>query len=330
MFKLIKKLNVTGITAGEEPFTAKEEELGRKRVTFHGRIFKSMVKAKTPLIAAVIIFIVILMAAFAPFFAPNEPNSVDIRNRILPPAFMENGNAEYPLGTDTMGRCVLSRLIYGARVSIVVGIAAVIVAGVLGTMLGIIAGYFGGIVDDIIMRLADIQLAFPFILLTISVLAVIQATRDVHQIEVNLIQRLLPLILTLGVAQWVVYARLARGEALSMREKEFVDAARALGDNHFSIMFRNILPNAIAPLIVIASFNVGSSIIAESSLSFLGLGVPPSIPTWGGMLAESRELLITGNLWLSTLPGLCIVLTVLSINIIGDWLRDFLDPRLRT
>ena len=330
MFKLIKKLNVTGITAGEEPFTAKEEELGRKRVTFHGRIFKSMVKAKTPLIAAVIIFIVILMAAFAPFFAPNKPNSVDIRNRILPPAFMENGNAEYPLGTDTMGRCVLSRLIYGARVSIVVGIAAVIVAGVLGTMLGIIAGYFGGIVDDIIMRLADIQLAFPFILLTISVLAVIQATRDVHQIEVNLIQRLLPLILTLGVAQWVVYARLARGEALSMREKEFVDAARALGDNHFSIMFRNILPNAIAPLIVIASFNVGSSIIAESSLSFLGLGVPPSIPTWGGMLAESRELLITGNLWLSTLPGLCIVLTVLSINIIGDWLRDFLDPRLRT
>lgn len=330
MLKLIKKLNVTGIIPGEESFTAREDELGRKRVSFYERIFKSMVKAKTPLIAAFIILVVILMAAFAPFFAPNEPNSVDIRNRILPPAFIEGGISEYPLGTDTMGRCVLSRLIYGARVSIVVGIAAVIVAGILGTVLGIIAGYFGGIVDDIIMRLADIQLAFPFILLTISVLAVIQATRDVHQIDVNMIQRLLPLILTLGIAQWVVYARLARGEALSMREKEFVDAARALGDNHFSIMFRNILPNSIAPLIVIASFNVGSSIIAESSLSFLGLGVPPSIPTWGGMLAESRELLITGNLWLSTLPGLCIVLTVLSINIIGDWLRDFLDPRLRT
>lgn len=330
MLEKIKKLNLIGITAGDQHSLPHEAELGRRKVTFSSRIFKSMIKAKTPVVAAIVLLIVILMAIFAPFFAPNDPNSVDITNRILPPAFIEGGISEYPLGTDTMGRCVLSRLIFGARVSIVVGIAAVLVAGILGTVLGIVAGYFGGIVDDIIMRLADIQLAFPFILLTISVLAVLQATRSVSQTEISLLQRLLPLILTLGIAQWVVYARLARGEALSMREKEFVDAARSLGDNHFSIMFRNILPNSIAPLIVIASFNVGSSIIAESSLSFLGLGVPPSTPTWGGMLAESRELLMTGNLWLSTLPGLCIVFTVLSINIIGDWLRDFLDPRLRT
>ncbi|HSF64312.1 MAG TPA: ABC transporter permease, partial [Paracoccaceae bacterium] len=170
--------------------------------------------------------------------------------------------------------------------------------------------------DDVIMRLGDIQLAFPFILLAIMFLVVLGPG-------------VLNLILVLGIGQWVTYARIVRGQTLSLREKEFVEAARALGDSTAAIIFRTILPNIVAPLTVIASFNVASVILAEAALSFLGLGVPPSVPTWGSMLAESREQLIANKWWLAIFPGLAIVLTVLSFNIMGDWLRDFLDPRLK-
>lgn len=300
----------------------------RKRVTTFGRMTRSLVAAKTPLLALVILSLVIVSAIGAQWLAPYDPNAVEIKMRLLPPAFAEGGNLDYPLGTDGLGRDVLSRLIYGARVSLAVGVMAVMVAGTLGVTLGLLAGFFGGWVDDLIMRLADIQLAFPFILLAISVLAVLMARRGADS-EITMIGRLAPLILTLGVAQWVTYARMARSMTLSLREKEFVEAARVLGDSKLSIMFRNILPNALAPLIVLASFNVASTILAEASLSFLGLGVPPAVSTWGGMLAESREMLVSGVWWLATIPGVAIVLTVLSINIIGDWLRDFYDPRLR-
>jgi peptide/nickel transport system permease protein len=288
----------------------------------------SLWKAKFPIIALVILGIVVISAVFAPFLAPYNPNLVDVEQRLLPPAFA-GGDPAHPLGTDGLGRDVLSRLIYGARVSLVVGVMAVAVAGTLGVTLGLTAGFFGGRIDDGIMRVADIQLAFPFILLAISILAVLQARRGVEA-NISNFQRLVPLILTLGVAQWVTYARMSRSVTLSLREKEFVEAARALGDSKRSIIFRNILPNGLAPLIVIASFNVASTILAEAALSFLGLGVPPAIPTWGGMLADSRELLVSGVWWLATIPGLAIMFTVLSINVLGDWLRDFLDPRLRT
>jgi peptide/nickel transport system permease protein len=215
-----------------------------------------------------------------------------------------------------MGRDLLSRVIYGTRISIAVGFVAVAVGGILGTTLGMLAGYFGGPLDDIIMRLADIQLAFPFILLTIMMLVVLGPG-------------VANLVLVLGISQWVTYARIARGQTMAQREREYVEAARCLGTPRGRIIFRQILPNILAPIIVIASFNVASVILAEASLSFLGLGVPPTIPTWGGILAESRDQLLGGYWWLAVYPGLAIMLTVLSLNILGDWLRDFLDPRLR-
>ncbi len=312
---------------GVKPIVIQENQ--RRRVTTLNRMWRSLLKAKFPLAALVVLLAVVVLAVGADVFSPYDPNEIKISVRLLPPAFVEGGNPAYPLGTDGLGRDILSRLIFGARVSLIVGFSAVFVAGAIGISLGVTAGFFGGLVDDVIMRLADIQLAFPSILLAISVLAVLNAQRGVKVVGVSMFSNLVPLILTLGVAQWVTYARMARSVTLSLREKEFVEAARALGDSKASIMFRNILPNSLAPLIVLGSFNVASTILAEASLSFLGLGVPPAVPTWGGMLAESREMLVTGVWWLATIPGLAIMINVISINIIGDWLRDFYDPRLR-
>jgi peptide/nickel transport system permease protein len=235
----------------------------------------------------------------------------------MPPFKQESdGTTQFPLGTDGLGRDVLSRLIYGARVSLAVGLVAVLIGGTIGVLAGVAAGFFGGVVDDVIMRLADIQLGFPFILLAIMVLVVLG-------------QGVVNLILVLGVGQWVTYARIARGATMAERERDHIAASRMIGATDLHIMRVSIVPNIIAPLIVIASFNVASVILSEASLSFLGLGVPPTVPTWGGMLAESRDQLLGGSWWLAVFPGLCIMFTVLSINILGDWLRDFLDPRLR-
>jgi peptide/nickel transport system permease protein len=301
----------------------------RKRMSSFAHVGHSLLRAKTPILGLAILLVVVVCAFFAPQLSPYNPNAISLKLRLLPPSFAEGGNPIYPLGTDGLGRDVLSRLIYGARVSLAVGVIAVFIAGTIGVTLGLTAGFFGGWVDDVIMRLADIQLAFPFILLSISVLAVLMARQGADS-RISVAGRLVPLILTLGVSQWVGYARMARSMTLSLREKEFVEAARALGDSKPSLIFRNILPNALAPLIVLASFNVASTILAEASLSFLGLGVPPTVPTWGGMLAESREMLVTGVWWLATIPGIAIVMTVLAINVIGDWLRDYYDPRLRS
>ena len=281
------------------------------------RAWRSMLRAKWPLFAVVVLILIAGFAIFGEQIAPKDPNRQNIIQRLQPPMVADrNGDIEFPLGTDGLGRDVLSRLILGARISLLVGLTAVMIGGTLGTTLGMIAGYFGGRVDDVIMRLADIQLAFPFILLAIMFLVVLG-------------QGVLNLILILGIGQWVTYARIARGQTISQREKEFVEAARALGASTGSILLRSVLPNILAPLIVIASFNIASVILSEAALSFLGLGVPPTVPTWGGMLAESRDQIIAGRWWLSVFPGVAIALTVLSFNILGDWLRDLLDPRLR-
>jgi peptide/nickel transport system permease protein len=282
-----------------------------------GRAWSSLVRKGWPLLAIVVLLLVGVAAVAGPRIAPKDPNRQNIIVRLQPPMTPDRaGNVQFMLGTDGLGRDVLSRLIYGARVSLLVGLTAVLIGGTLGIVLGMIAGYFGGRVDAVIMRLADIQLAFPFILLAIMFLVVLGSG-------------LLNLILILGVGQWVTYARIARAQTLSQREKEYVEAARALGARAGSVLFKTILPNILAPLIVIASFNVASVILSEAALSFLGLGVPPTIPTWGGMLAESRDQLLAGRWWLAVYPGVAIALTVLSFNILGDWLRDFLDPRLR-
>ncbi len=279
------------------------------------RLWRSLLAAKWPVLALAILIVVTVVAAFGPWLAPLDPARQSIASRLAEPLSSAQGVTHW-LGSDVLGRDVLSRLLYGARISLLVGLAAIAVGGVIGIVAGLLAGYFGGWVDDLTMRLADMQLAFPFILLAIMFLVVLGPGVG-------------NLILVLGIGQWVTYARIVRAETLALREKEFVEAARALGDSTASILFRTILPNIVAPLTVIASFNVASVILTEAALSFLGLGVPPSVPTWGSMLAESRDTLLANKWWLAVFPGLAIMLTVLSFNILGDWLRDVLDPRLR-
>lgn len=281
------------------------------------RALKSLWRAKWPILAIIILFVVTVAALLGPALAPKDPNRQNIIARLQQPLTpSRSGQLEHLLGTDGLGRDILSRLIYGARISLLVGLTAVLIGGTLGTLLGMMAGYFGGRIDDIIMRITDIQLAFPFILLAIMFLIVLGPG-------------VINLILILGIGQWDTYARIARGQTISQREKEYVEAARALGARPMSILIKTILPNILAPLIVIASFNIASVILSEAALSFLGLGVPPTVPTWGGMLAESRDQLLAGRWWLAIFPGVAIMATALSFNILGDWLRDFLDPRLR-
>ena len=281
------------------------------------RAGRSLLKARWPIGGLIILSFMIFLALFGPQIAPKDPNRQTLILRLQAPMTQNaDGVVDFPLGTDALGRDLLSRMIYGARISLFVGLASVLIGGVIGTMAGVISGYLGGAIDDIIMRLADIQLAFPFILLTIMVLVVLGAG-------------VFNLIIVLGVSQWVTYARIARAQTIAQREREYVEAARSAGARDWHIMMTTIFPNILAPLIVIASFNVASVILAEASLSFLGLGVPPTVPSWGGILAESRDQLLGGSWWLAVFPGVAIMLTVLSLNILGDWLRDFLDPRLR-
>jgi peptide/nickel transport system permease protein len=280
------------------------------------RVWRRLVTAGWPLLALFVLGAVVVVAILGPWLAPLDPNRQSLVSRLAAPMATGPEGLTYWLGSDVLGRDVLSRLLYGARISLAVGLAAIAVGGAIGVLAGLLSGYFGGWIDDITMRVGDMQLAFPFVLLAILFLVVLGPGLG-------------NLVLVLGIGQWVTYARIVRAETLSLREKEFVEAARALGDGTASILFRTILPNLVAPLTVVASFNVASVILTEAALSFLGLGVPSSVPTWGGMLAESRDTLLANKWWLAVFPGVAIVLTVLSFNILGDFLRDVLDPRLR-
>jgi peptide/nickel transport system permease protein len=220
----------------------------------------------------------------------------------------------HPLGTGPLGRDIWARIVYGARISLLVGLSTVLIGGVLGVSLGLVTGYSGGFVDTAVMRMADVQLALPGMLLYIAVLSVLGGG-------------LINIILILGITGWVSYARVVRGQVLALRSFEFVEAAKSIGAGPFRIMLRHILPNVIGPVIVIGSFAVARNIIVEASLSFLGVGVPPSVATWGSILAEARDYLRLAW-WPATFPGAALMLVVLSINVLGDWLRDYLDPRL--
>ncbi len=279
------------------------------------KFFQSLVRVKPALFGAIFLVFLTFTAALAPILAPNDPRKIDVRQRLRPPFWNERGKVGRPLGTDNLGRDIFSRLIYGSRISILVGMSSVAVSGVIGVVLGLFAGYFRGKIDDFIMGFAEIQLAFPFILLAITIMAVVGPG-------------LMNTIVVLGVSRWVAYGRIVRGQVLAAREMEYVEAARALGYPVRRVLFSQILPNLMSPLIIIGSFAVAGNIISEASLSFLGLGVPPSIVTWGGMLAEGKEYLRV-SWWMATFPGLAIMFTVLSINLIGDWLRDYFDPRVR-
>jgi peptide/nickel transport system permease protein len=266
------------------------------------------------LAGGLVVIAAVALAVFAPVLAPADPIKNSLIDRLTPPMWLAGGAAKHPLGTDTLGRDVASRLLYGARVSLVVGFSAVVVAGLLGVALGLVSGWYRGRLDDLVMRLGDVQLAFPVLVLAVAVLAVLGAS-------------LTNLIVVLGVTGWITYARIVRGEVLTLREREFVMAARALGAADGWILWRHLLPNVLPPITVVATFSVARTIIAEASLSFLGLGIPAPEPSWGAMLDEGRNY-ITTAWWLALFPGVAILLLVLGINLVGDWLRDVLDPRM--
>jgi len=276
---------------------------------------RDVARRKSALLGGVMLLLTILTSLAFPLFYPVDPLAQDLNARFTPPAWEQKGSLTHPLGADNLGRDVLARILYGSRVSLLVGFSAVLLAEGFGIVLGLLSGFYGGKVDNLIMRVADIFMAYPFMLLTISVIAVLGSS-------------ILNLILVLGISDWTTYARTVRGSVLSIKEKEFVMAARAAGTRNLRIITRHILPNVISPLVVLGTLRVANIIIWESGLSFLGMGVPPPMPTWGRMLAEGR-VYITEAWWLVTLPGLAIMLTILSINLLGDGLRDALDPRLR-
>ena len=256
------------------------------------------------------------LAIFAPWVTPYDPNRNVLIERLTPPAWGDGGTWAHPLGTDGLGRDIATRTIYGARVSLLVGASAVLFGGGFGLLAGLLAGYFGGRVDQFFMRLGDVQLALPFILIALAVLAIIGPG--------------IPnVILVLSVGQWVEYARVARGEVLSLREREFVLGAKVIGQRDRNIIRKHILPNVLPTILVLASLAVGNVILAEASLTFLGSGVGIETASWGGMIAQARDSMSVAG-WLATAPGIVLMLTILAINIVGDWMRDVLDPRLRS
>jgi len=269
-----------------------------------------------PLLSVLILAGFAFMAIFAGVLAPHDPEIGTLAARFRPPAWEVGGSTEHLLGTDHLGRDVLSRLIFGARVSMVVGFTAVIVAGAIGTALGIVSGYLGGWVDQVIMRITDTWLALPALTFAIFLAAIVGPN------EVNI-------VIILGAVYWTRYARVIRGEVLSLKEREFVRLAIVAGCSKRTIMARHILPNVLNSAIVLGTLMLGVVIVTEASLSFLGVGVPPPKPAWGLMLADGKRGLMVGYWWLTVLPGSCIMLMVLSANLLGDWLRVKLDPQLR-
>jgi peptide/nickel transport system permease protein len=263
----------------------------------------------------ILVFLLVIPGLFAEWVAPHDPIKGSLAARLKPPMWEKGGSSTYPLGTDKVGRDVLSRIIYGARVSLRVSLEAIIVSGVIGTTLGLLAGYFGGRIDGFIMRLVDISLGLPIILIALVFVAALGPSFATMNAVIT-------------VALWSRYARQVRGEVLSIKQRDFIARARVAGASHLRIMFRYLLPNVVNSLIVLATLQVGFVILLESSLSFLGAGIPRPTPAWGLMVADGRELIVTAW-WIAMFPGLAIMLTVLSMNLVGDWLRDHLDPKLK-
>lgn len=267
-------------------------------------------------IGLVTVAIIVVLAIFAPLIVPHDPFAIDATKRLIPPFWAEGGSTTYILGTDHVGRDILSRLIYGGRVSLLVGLFSVLISGTIGLFLGLLAGYLGGTwVDHVLMRIVDAILAIPTLLLVLVAIVVFKPG-------------LITLIVVIGLTSWPQYTRLVRGEVLSVKQREYVQLAETLGASHIYLMKRHILPNVVSSFIVVATIGIASAILTESSLSFLGLGVQPPDVTWGGMLNDGRNYIAT-SWWIATFPGLAITITVLAITFVGDWLRDVLDPRLK-
>lgn len=275
------------------------------------RPLRSLYRSKLAFVSLIFIILLVLVAVLGERLAPYSPHVQHLRFTFLPPVWLEGGSTQFLLGTDGLGRDILSRIIAGARISLSVGIAAVIVGGFIGILLGTVAGYFGGFIETVVMRLVDLQMAFPTMFIGLIAMALLGTG-------------LIELIIVIAIVQWAYYARVARAETLKIKEMEYFQAARALGVSTFRAIFRHILPNAVGPLLIVASFSLSTAIFYEAALSFFGLGVPPNIPTWGNMLADARNVLLL-SFWYPVFPGLAITFTVLSFNLIGDWLRDYFD-----
>lgn len=267
-------------------------------------------------VAIAVLAVLVSMAMLAPWLAPDDFNAQNLFNRLKPPGWVDDKGVIHWAGTDHLGRDTLARLIHGSRLSLLVGVLAVVFGGTVGLFLGLVSGYYGGRVDAVIMRFTDMQLAFPFLLLALALVTIMGPS-------------VMNVILVLAITSWINYAKVVRGDVLLLRNREFIEAARVLGVPDRRIILKHVLPNVFASFLVVTSFQVAALIIAESSLSFLGLGVPTSIPTWGSMLADGREY-VRDAWWLSVFPGVAIMLAALSFNILGDGLRDLLDPTLRT
>ncbi len=278
------------------------------------RMLSVLAKSPVGLAGSIIVTTVIVLAFIGPLISPHDPIGRNIRGRFQPPGYSD-ANGSYILGTDQLGRDILSRIIAGSRVSVLVGVVSVLISGAIGVIYGLISGFIGGVVDSVFMRIVDGLLAIPFIILVIAISGVVGAG-------------LSTLILILGFTGWITYARVIRGEVLKAREMEYVIAAYALGQRRHKVMLLHILPNVVSSAIVLAAVQVGVTILAESSLSFLGLGVKPPTVTWGLMLSDGRQY-INSSWWMTAYPGIAITITVLGVVFLGDWLRDFLDPNVR-
>ncbi|MBL4785996.1 MAG: ABC transporter permease [Cohaesibacteraceae bacterium] len=292
-------------------------------------IVYSFKQSKVTIVAAIVTLLMMCGAFFAPWITAQNPfdlATLDLMESLMPPVWMEGGEARFPLGTDGQGRDIFSVILYGSRLSLMVGFSSIILAGAVGISLGILAGYVGGRTDAIIMRIADVQLTFPSILIALLI------DGTVHSLFPQLIREdsaFWVLVLSIGMSFWVQYARTVRGSTLVERNKEYVQAARVIGVSTFTIMVRHILPNVLGPVLVITTINLALAIILEATLSFLGVGIPPTQPSLGTLIRIGNDFLFSGEWWITFFPGAALATLALSVNLLGDWLRDALNPKLR-
>lgn len=292
-------------------------------------LFYSFRRSPLTVASAIVSLVLVLAAVFAPLIAPQnpfDPAAISIMDSFYPPAWSADGQPGFLLGTDDQGRDVLSTILYGMRISLAVGFASVVFAMVLGVSLGLIAGYAGGMTDTIIMRIADVQLTFPALLIALLIDGVARALAGPQAYQDIVFS---VLVLSIGLSFWVQYARTVRGSVLVEANKEYVLAARLIGLRPVTIMFRHVLPNVLGPVLVIATINLALAIITEATLSFLGVGVPPTQPSLGTLIRVGNDFLFSGEWWITIFPGITLAILALAVNLLGDWLRDALNPKLR-